>query len=146
MGFPCDASGKEPICQCKLDTRDTGSVPGLGGSSRGGHSNPSQYSCLENPMDRGAWWATVHRVTQSWIQLKGPSTHVRQHCYLCVTDEETKAQRGRRPHGQGPRAAPAQTSLEGHLEPPCARQEEGSSSPLTLSASSRHTPLESAST
>ena len=42
--------------------RDTGSVPGLGQSPGGGHGNPLQYSCLENPMDREAWWATVHRV------------------------------------------------------------------------------------
>ena len=44
------------------DTRDAGSVPGLGSSPAGGHSNPLQYSCLENPMDRGAWQATVLRV------------------------------------------------------------------------------------
>ena len=37
---------------------------------KGGHDNPLQYSCLENPMDGGAWRATVHRVTKSWIQLK----------------------------------------------------------------------------
>ena len=41
-------------------------IPGLGRSPGGGHGNPLQYSCLENPMDRGAWWATVHRVAQSW--------------------------------------------------------------------------------
>ena len=42
------------------DARDTGSVPGLGQSPGGGHGNPLQYSCLENTLDRGAWWATVH--------------------------------------------------------------------------------------
>ena len=52
------------------DVRDTGSVPGSGRSPGGGHGNPLQYSCLENPMDRGDWWATVHRVTQSWTRLK----------------------------------------------------------------------------
>ena len=41
------------------DIRDTGSTPGLGRSPGGGHDNPLQYSCLENPMDIGAWWATV---------------------------------------------------------------------------------------
>ena len=46
------------------DTRDAGSIPGLGRSSGGGNGNPLQYSCLENPMDRGVWWATVHRVTK----------------------------------------------------------------------------------
>ena len=42
------------------DTGDAGSIPGLGRSPRVGNSNPTQYSCLGNPMDRGAWWATVH--------------------------------------------------------------------------------------
>ena len=46
------------------DIRDMGSVPGLGRSSGGGHGSSLQYSCLENPMDRGAWWATVHGVTR----------------------------------------------------------------------------------
>ena len=52
------------------DVRDTGSIPGSGRSPRGGNGNPFQYSCLENPMDIGAWWAIVHRVTQSQTQLK----------------------------------------------------------------------------
>ena len=47
------------------DTRDAGSVPGSGKFPEGGHGNPLQYSCLENPMDRGAWRATVHRVAKS---------------------------------------------------------------------------------
>ena len=47
------------------DIRDVGSIPGLGRSPGGGHVNPLQYSCLENPMDRGAWQATVPRVTKS---------------------------------------------------------------------------------
>ena len=47
------------------DVRDVGSLPGSGRSPGGGHGNPLQYSCLENPMDRGAWWATVCRVTES---------------------------------------------------------------------------------
>ena len=55
--------------------RDVGSIPGLGRSSGGGHSNPLQYSCLENPMDREAWKAVVHRVTKSWTQLKWLSTY-----------------------------------------------------------------------
>ena len=45
-------------------------IPGLGRAPGGGHGNPLQYSCLENPMDRGAWRATVHGVTKSWTQLK----------------------------------------------------------------------------
>ena len=50
--------GEEPTCQC-------GSVPGLGRSPGGGNGNPLQYSCLENPMDRGTCWATVHGVAES---------------------------------------------------------------------------------
>ena len=51
------------------DIREVGSVPGLGRSPGGGHSNPLQYSCLENPMGRGARWGTVHGVTKSrtWL-------------------------------------------------------------------------------
>ena len=51
------------------DVRDTGLIPGSGRFSGGGHGNPLQYSCLENPMDRGTWWATVLRVAKSQTQL-----------------------------------------------------------------------------
>ena len=46
------------------DTRDADSIPGSGRSSGEGRSDPGQYSCLENPMDKGAWWATVHGVAE----------------------------------------------------------------------------------
>ena len=46
------------------DVRDAGSIPGLGRSPREGNGNPLQYSCLRNPMDRGAWWAIVHGITR----------------------------------------------------------------------------------
>ena len=52
------------------DTRDGGSVPGLGRYPRGGHGNPPQYFFLENPVNKGAWWATVHGVAKSQTQLK----------------------------------------------------------------------------
>ena len=52
------------------DTGDVGSIPGSGRSPGEGHDNPLQYSCLENPKDRGAWWAAVHGVTKSWTRLK----------------------------------------------------------------------------
>ena len=52
------------------DVRDVGSIPRSGKSPGGGNGNPPQYSCLENPMDKGAWWATVHGVTKSQMQLK----------------------------------------------------------------------------
>ena len=48
---------------------DLGSIPGLGRAPGEGHGDPLQYSCLENPMDGGAWWTTVHRVTKSWTRL-----------------------------------------------------------------------------
>ena len=70
------------------DIRDAGSIPGLGGSLGGGHGNPLQYSCLENPMDKGAWWA-VHRVAKSWTWLKWLSTHA-CHFLLHLTDPGTE--------------------------------------------------------
>ena len=51
------------------DTEDMGLITGLGRSPGGGNGSPVRYSCLENPMDRGAWRATVHGVTKSWTQL-----------------------------------------------------------------------------
>ena len=56
-GFPGSTSGKNPPA-CARDMRDTGLIPGSGRSSGEGNGNPLQYSCLENPMDRGAWRAT----------------------------------------------------------------------------------------
>ena len=64
-GFPGGSDGKESVC----NVRDLGSIPGLGRSPGGGHGNRLQYSCLENSMDRGAWWATVHGVTKSQTRL-----------------------------------------------------------------------------
>ena len=58
-GFPC--SGKESAC----NAGKVGSISGLERSPGVGNGNPLQYSCLENPMDRGAWWAIVHRVAES---------------------------------------------------------------------------------
>ena len=58
------------------DTRDEGLIPGSGRPPGVGNGNPLQYSCLENPMDRGAWQATVHRVAQSWTRLKWLSRHI----------------------------------------------------------------------
>ena len=72
--FPGGNSGKEPAASVG-DIRDSGSIPGLGRSPGGGHGNPLQYSCLENPMDRGAWWATVRGIKKSQTQLKQFSTH-----------------------------------------------------------------------
>ena len=59
-GFPGGSDSNESTCEAG----DLGSIPGLGRSPGGGHGNPLQYSCLENPMDRGAWWATVQGVAE----------------------------------------------------------------------------------
>ena len=63
-GFPGGSDGKEPICQETQVQSLGGKIPG------GGHGSPLQYSYLENPMDRGAWLATVHRVTKSQTRLR----------------------------------------------------------------------------
>ena len=65
MGFPGSSGGKESAC----NAGDLGLIPGLGRSPGGGHGNPLQYSCLENAMDRRAWWAAVHGVTKSQTRL-----------------------------------------------------------------------------
>ena len=60
-GFPGGSDSKESTCSAG----DLGSVPGFGRFPGGGHGNPLQYSCLENPMYGGDWWATVHGVAKS---------------------------------------------------------------------------------
>ena len=65
MGFPGGTDGKESAC----NGGDPGSFPVSGRSPREGNGNLLQYSCLENPMDRGAWWAIAHRVAKSRTRL-----------------------------------------------------------------------------
>ena len=62
LDFPGGSDGKASA----YNAGHPGLIPGLGRSSGEGNGNPLQYSCLENPMDRGAWWAAVHGVTKSW--------------------------------------------------------------------------------
>ena len=69
QGFTGSANGKEPACQCRRHKRHRFN-PWVGKILWIGNGNPLQYSCLENPMDREAWWAAVQRVTNSWIRLK----------------------------------------------------------------------------
>ena len=57
------------------DIRDMASIPGSRRSPGGGHGNPLWYSCMENPMDRGAWQAIGHGLQKSWIQLRRLSMH-----------------------------------------------------------------------
>ena len=79
MGFPGGSDGKESACNVGY----LGSIPGLGRSPGGGHGNPLQYSCLENPMHRGAWQAVVCSLAQSLTRLKQLSTHMCKHS--CVS-------------------------------------------------------------
>ena len=65
MGFPGGSDGKVSAC----NVGDQGSVPESGRSPGEGSGTPLQYSCLKNPMDGGAWWATVHEVAKSWTRL-----------------------------------------------------------------------------
>ena len=67
-------SCKESAC----NAGDVGLIPGSGRCPREGHGNQLQYSCLQNPMDRGAWWATVYGAIKSWTQLSMHTLH-----YLC---------------------------------------------------------------
>ena len=65
VGFLGGSDGKEAAC----NGGDSGSIPGLGKSPREGHGYPLQYSYLENNMDKGSWWATVHGITKNWTGL-----------------------------------------------------------------------------
>ena len=83
FAIPGGTSGKEHACQCRRHKRWQFQSPGLGKALGGGHGNPLQYSFLENPIDRGAWLATVHRVTKSGTWLKQLSNSIRDifRCY-----------------------------------------------------------------
>ena len=78
VGFPDGSSGEESACNAR-DRGDVCLIAGWGRSPGGGHGNPLQYSWLENPMDRGAWQATVHRVAKSQPQLSNYA-HTRALC------------------------------------------------------------------
>ena len=71
MGFPSGSYGKASAC----NVGDMGLIPALGRSPGGGHGNPLQCSCLENSMDRGAWWATVHGVARGGCELVTKHKH-----------------------------------------------------------------------
>ena len=77
QGFPAGVSGKESACQCRRHKR-CGFNPCVAKISEEEYGDPLQYSCLENPIDRGAWWVTVHRITKSQTQLKHTGTHIRK--------------------------------------------------------------------
>ena len=80
MGFPGSSDGKEPAC----NVEDLGLIPGSGRSPREGNGNPLQQSCLENPVDRGAWWATAqmsHKESGTTEQLTHTHIHTHPHTH-----------------------------------------------------------------
>ena len=77
QGFPGGSVVKNSPANAE-DSGDAGSIPGSGRSPGEGNDNLLQYSCLENSMERGAWWATVHGVQKSWTQLSA-CTHAHTH-------------------------------------------------------------------
>ena len=79
--FPGGSVGKESACKSG-DAGDMGSIPGWRRSLGGEHGNPLQYSCLENPVDNGAWRDTIHSVAKSRRRL---STHTHMHAVLSTT-------------------------------------------------------------
>ena len=91
--FPRSSVGKESVC----NTGDPGSIPGWERSPGEGNGNPLPYSCLENPIDRGAWWATVHvvvRVGHNLMTKPPPRTYIythkiRVHAYCFVSGQKT---------------------------------------------------------
>ena len=76
VGFPSSSEVKASAC----NVGELGSIPGLGRSPGEGNGNPLQYSCLENPMDRGAWWAAVHGVAKSRTRLSDFTFYVGSGC------------------------------------------------------------------
>ena len=81
QSFPGDSVVKNPSASAR-DTKGVSLIHGLRRSPGGGHGNPLQYSCLENPSDRGAWQAIMPRVAKSWTPLKQFSTHVQSVCLI----------------------------------------------------------------
>ena len=79
-GFP----GGSVVKNLPVSAGEVISIPGLGRSPREENGNPLQYSCLENPMDRGACWATVHGVTNSWTQLINSTTTITTYVPITV--------------------------------------------------------------
>ena len=81
QGFPGGICGKEPACQGR-NIREMSSIPGLGSYPGGGNGNPPQYSYLENLVNRGAWWATVHRVCKELDVTEATWHHT--YMYICL--------------------------------------------------------------
>ena len=99
LGFSDGSVDKKKSACNAGDTEDSGSIPGLGRSPGGGHGNPLQYSCLENPMERGARWAIIHGVSES-DSTEHRRAHTRMHTHHshgliahCVPDTILEAER-----------------------------------------------------
>ena len=89
LGFPCSSVGKESACSAG----DPGLIPGSGKYPVKGNGNPLQYSCLDNPMDKGAWQATVHgvaRVTHNLATKPTTKHRARQNIVAVLTDEKVE--------------------------------------------------------
>ena len=85
MGFPGGSGGKESTCNAR-DAGDMGSIPELGRPPGGGHGNPLQHSCLEHPVDRGAWRVqsiVSQSWTQQWTDRTAQITHTAQGQHCC---------------------------------------------------------------
>jgi len=88
MGFPGGSEDKASAC----NAGDTGLIPGLGRSPGEGNGNPLQYSCLENPTERGAWRAIVHGVTKSRTRLSDfTHTHTHTHTHTQLPNSDMSA-------------------------------------------------------
>ena len=96
MGFPGGSSGKESACISRLVIKDEGLIPGLGRCPAGGHGNPLQCSCLENPMDRGDCQAAVYGAAQSQTWLKWLSMHSWTQLCRCHQSYGRKVRRNQR--------------------------------------------------
>ena len=77
--------GKISTWKAAADPEDVGLIPGLGRYPGGGNGNPLQYSCLENPMDHRAWWATVHSVSKEMDTTEGT-----EHAYMIFSEGHLK--------------------------------------------------------
>ena len=113
---------------------DAGSVPGLRRFSGGGNGNPLRYSCLENPTDRGAWWATFHGVPKSQTRLRGGAQHT--HIYSTWNSVLVRAGAAKWPHP----GSPAPDSLPGNFRrmPSASADSAGQQGPLTPPGLSRN--------
>ena len=91
------SAGKESPC----NGEDPGSIPRLGRSPGEGNGNPLQYSCRENPIDGGAWWAAVHEIAKSWTRLSDSHTHTHTHTHTPVLAQPPSCHPSLHPEARG---------------------------------------------